>query len=146
MHTRRVEKEYWYKCRKPGCRSSFNCQLHLDIHNRIHENDHNICRYCPYRYFDPNQYDRHLKVHFRIRDYDCDQCDLKFVTKTELNHHYQRHEGIIYNCLICNIYEAISRRQIESHLRYKHGDIVGKNLNWGIMEHHVKIKQNILST
>ena len=144
MHARRFEKEFCYKCPKPGCKSSFEGASNLDLHIRIHENDLDACSYCPYTYINKSQYQRHLKVHFRIRDYECDQCDLKFFTKTELNHHYQKHEVIIYNCLICINYEADSQRKIESHLRHKHGDIVGKNFNWGTVEHHVKINKDLL--
>jgi len=84
MHTRRFEKQYWNKCSRPGCKSSFQFEYDLAIHLRIHENDVHACRYCPYIYVKPLQYKRHLKVHFRIKDCECDQCDLKFATITEL--------------------------------------------------------------
>ena len=106
MHTKLFEKEYWYKCPKPGCKSTCQDSLALDHHVRLHDNDLDVCSYCPYRYVKHYQYTRHLKLHFKIRDYECDQCDLKFVTQTDINRHYQIHEGIIYNCLICKTYEA----------------------------------------
>ena len=144
MHSRQFEKEYSYKCPRPGCKTTFQYPFDLNNHQRIHENNLDTCRYCPYRYVVTANYARHLKQHFQIRDFVCDQCDLKYATRGELNVHYQKHEGIIYNCLICKTYEANSRRMIESHLRSKHADIVGKNFNWGVVEHHVKVKQNIL--
>jgi len=64
-HTRLFEKQFWYKCPKLGCNSSFKDQFFLDIHCRIHENDLDVCSYCPYRYADPAQYKRHLKAHFK---------------------------------------------------------------------------------
>ena len=140
MHTRQFEKEYWYKCERLGCKSSFQFQGDLNIHHRIHNNDLDVCSYCHYRYVDPAHYKRHLKKHFGIRDYECDQCDWKFFTQSDLNRHYQRHEGIIYSCLICKNYDANARNNIESHLRSKHADIVGKHHNWGVVKHHVKIK------
>ena len=106
MHTKLFEKEYWYKCPKPGCKSTCQDSLALDHHVRLHDNDLDVCSYCPYRYVKHYQYTRHLKLHFKIRDYECDQCDLKFVTQTDINRHYQIHEGINYNCLICKTYEA----------------------------------------
>ena len=133
------EKEFWYKCPRSGCKSSFQASYLLDLHIRIHDNDLDICSYCPYRYADPAQYRRHLKTHFQIKDYECDQCDLKFPTGTELNQHYQIHEGIIYKCLICKIYECQNRNNMMKHMRRRHSDIVGKNFNWGIMKPHVKI-------
>ena len=140
MHTRRFEKQFWYKCTRPGCKSSFQFEYDLAIHLRIHDNDVHVCRYCPYLYVKPLQYKRHLKMHFRIKDCECDQCDLKFATITELNRHYQKHEGLIYNCLICKTYEAVSKHNMETHLRRVHKDIFGKNVNWEAVEHHVEIK------
>ena len=143
MHTRHFEKEYWHKCPKPGCKSTFNDLCALDLHCRLHANDLDVCRYCPYRYVKADQYTRHLKLHFGIRDYECDKCDLKFLTKADINRHYQLHEGIIYTCLICKTYYCHSKNNMESHLRVKHTDIVGKNFTWGIVKHHVKIKNNL---
>ena len=140
MHRRLFEKEFWYKCPKPGCKSTFQVSKLLELHNRIHENVLDVCSYCPYRYVEPAGYTRHLKLHFRIRDYECDKCDSKFMTQHDLNRHYQIHEGIIYNCLICKTYEINSRSAMEVHLRSKHIDILGKNYTWNIVKHHVKIK------
>ena len=83
-------------------------------------------------------------MHFGIKDFKCDQCDMKFPTKGELNGHYSKHEGIIYNCLICKTYEVNDRRTMDSHLRSKHTNIIGNNFNWGIAERYVKIMKNIL--
>ena len=144
MHTRQFEKEYWYKCPKPGCKSSFNSPSSLDEHKRIHENNLRSCSFCPFRYVKPFNYTHHLKLHFNVRDFECDQCDSKFPTQGELNIHYQLHEGITYNCLICNTYEARIRDTVLKHIRFKHADIVGKNLNWGCVKQHVKINKNLL--
>ena len=144
MHKRRFEKEFWHKCSRPGCKSTFKFQFALDVHNRIHDNDLDVCRYCPYRYVEPAQYTRHLKMHFGIRDYECDQCDLKFATQKELNIHYQKHEGIIYNCLICRKYEANRKNNMLSHLRRVHEDIFGENINWDAVKQHVKINTSLL--
>ena len=141
MHARLFEKEYWYKCPKSGCKSTFQFSNLLDLHIRIHENDLDICSYCPYRYADPAQYKRHLKMHFRIRDFECDQCDLKFARQGDLNEHYQKHEGISYSCLICNDYTNSFKSGIGKHMRVKHADIVGKNFTWNILLNHVEIKK-----
>ena len=139
MHSRKFEKEFWFKCPKTGCKSTFDRQNSLQLHLRIHDNDLDMCRYCPHRYVEPAHYRRHLKLHFEIRDFECDQCDLKFATKNELNRHYQKHEGIIYNCLICKKYEADRRHNMFSHLRARHKDILGKSVHWESVKHHVKI-------
>ena len=117
MHTMRSEKEFWYKCLKPNCQSTFQYQLELDRHMRIHNNDLQQCQYCPYRYIIQSNYEIHLRKHFGIKDFKCDQCESRFLSQNELNRHYSRHEGIIYCCLICNTYEAISKHNMEMHLR-----------------------------
>ena len=78
MHTMRSDKEFWYKCPKPNCKSSFATETKLEKHMRIHNNDLDQCQYCPYRYENKNHYERHLKMHFGIKDYKCDQCGSKF--------------------------------------------------------------------
>ena len=144
MHSRQFEREFWYKCQKPGCKSSFRDSYSLNMHTRIHDNDLSVCSYCPYRFVELSKYTRHLKHHFGIRDFECDKCDSRFTTISDLNLHYQLHEGIIYNCLICKTYQSNTKKTIEMHLRMKHADIVGKSVNKSLLEQHIRIKQNIL--
>ena len=140
MHTRRFEKQFWYKCPKPGCKSSFNRQGLLDEHLRIHNNDLGMCMYCPYRYLKYDQYQVHLKAHFKIREFKCDQCDAKFSSLGYLNHHYQKHEGFTYSCSICKNYETNNKINADTHLRKKHADIFGNNVNASDIQRHMKIK------
>jgi len=139
MHSRKFEKEYWYKCPFPSCKSTFRFQFHVDIHKRIHENDSKVCSYCPFRYVEPSKYARHLRQHFGIKDFECDQCDASFFSQGDLNLHKHQHEGITFTCLICKNYETHTKNKVERHLRTKHADIVGKNFSWGMVEHHVKV-------
>ena len=60
-------------------------------------------------------------------------------TKNELDRHFTKHEGIVYNCLICNDYKASYRPTILFHLRKKHGNVVGKNVNWDAVKQFVKL-------
>ena len=140
MHSRKFEKEFRHKCPMPGCKSTFPYSYNLHMHLRIHDNDLSVCSYCPYRYVESSKYMRHLKNHFGIKDFECDQCDAKFTAKGDLNLHYQQHEGIIYNCLICNTYEANNKKTIEMHVRLKHADIVGKSVNKSLLGNHIRIK------
>merc|ERR1712137_704414 len=129
MHTRRVEKVFWFKCPKRGCQSSFQFQSLLDDHLRIHNNDVRVCMYCPYRYAKYDHYQTHLRTHFEMREFKCDQCNAKFTTQSKLNIHYSRHEGLTYSCLICKTYETTSKSAADSHLRNKHAKVFGKNVN-----------------
>ena len=141
VHSRRFDREFWYKCPKPGCKSSFEREGKLQDHLRIHNNDLRPCMYCPYRYNVDAHYQRHLKTHFKILDFKCDQCDATFPSLGYLNYHFERkHEGLTYSCLICNTYETASKNAAEKHLRKKHAKIFGKNVNASDFERHIKIK------
>ena len=140
----RSEKDFWYKCPKPNCQSSFQYQLLLDHHMRIHNNELDKCQYCPFRYIEPLRYKEHLNKHFRIRDFKCDYCGATFTTKQCLNGHQSMHEGILYCCLICNKYKIARKNSMQMHLRLKHSDLLGKNMNWDSVKKYVKVKENSL--
>ena len=143
MHTMRSDKEFWFKCLKPNCHASFQYEGSLDKHMRIHNNDLDECQYCPYRYMNPPDYKDHLNKHFRIKDHKCDECGLYFHSKRVLMLHSSMHEGIMYCCLICNTYEVKLKDSMKHHLRNKHSDLLGKNINWYSVKEHVKLKSII---
>ena len=140
MHTMRSENNFWYKCKKPNCQSTFKDQSLLDHHMRIHNNELFKCQYCPYRYAKPGHYGDHLNKHFRIKDHKCDNCGLKFTTRKGLTDHSSIHEGITYCCLICNIYEIARLNSMKQHLRRAHSDLLGNNINWHSVKEYVKFK------
>ena len=143
MHTRlhksRPENIFFYKCPIRNCHWSFKKESHLNRHLRTHNNDLEQCQYCPFKYINPLDYQNHLKHHFGIKDFKCDQCGKLFVSNQHLNKHYAMHEGIIYHCLLCDGYKASSRNAMNNHLRRKHPKLVGKNINWDSVEKFVKI-------
>ena len=48
------------------------------------------------------QYRAHMNNHFKINPIECDLCDKRFGTKSQLNYHVQRdHDGIRITCPIC---------------------------------------------
>ena len=140
MHKMRSEYNFWFKCLKPNCRTTFKRQGQLDQHMRIHNNELDQCQYCPYRYVHTPDYKDHLNKHFRIKNHNCDECDAKFSTKRDLVVHSLTHEGNIYCCLICNTYEVKIRNSMKTHLRTKHSDLLGKNINWDSVKKYVKLK------
>ena len=142
MHVRIYDKENFLKCPMQGCKSSFRYESEREQHLRIHNNNLNTCRYCPYRYVEPSAYTRHLKMHFRIRDFECDQCGLKLTTKNEFTRHCALHEGIAYSCLICNRHETPSKRSVQYHFNKKHANIVGINTTWDTIKPHLQIKSS----
>ena len=134
------ENDFWYKCLKPNCKSTFKVQYDLDLHMRIHNNELAECQYCPYRYVRATDYRDHLNKHFRIKDYKCDHCGLVFTAKKTLVAHSSMHEGIVYCCLICNTYEIERKNTMKMHLRSKHSDLLGSNINWNSVKKYVKLK------
>ena len=130
MHTMQSDKQFWYKCPKSTCSSSFESENKLKRHMRIHNNDLVKCQYCPFRYVQSNQYTNHLRTHFGIMDYKCDQCDKAFASNGELNKHYAVHEGIIFCCSICKLFQTTSKASITRHFRQKHADKTGINIFW----------------
>ena len=96
MHSMRSDKRFPYKCPIPNCQSRFEYEKDLKRHNGIHNNDVDVCQYCPYRYNYAGNYIRHLRKHFRITEFKCDQCEKEFSTVGDLNVHYAVHEGLIY--------------------------------------------------
>ena len=143
MHKMRSENDFFFKCLKPNCQSTFRWQSHMNIHMRIHNNELDECQYCPYRYVNPPDYKDHLNKHFRIKDHKCDECGLYYYSKRALILHSSAHEGILYCCLICNTYEVKLKNSMKCHLRNKHSNLLGKNINWDSVKEHVELKSII---
>ena len=107
---------------------------------RLHNNDLDMCQYCPYRYENPSHYKAHLKKHFGTEDFACDRCDKKFTTISGLNKHHELHEGIIYCCKLCNAYENRQKSTIVYHLKQKHADIMKDITRSDAIEQFTQIK------
>ena len=140
MHKMRTENNFWYKCSEPNCQSTFKDQSLLDHHMRIHNNDVNSCQFCPYKYVVVKHYRDHLNRHFRIKPYKCDHWGLKFFSRGSMVDHASAHEGITYHCLICKTYESTKKSVMKMHLRSKHSDLLGENINWESVKKYVKLK------
>ena len=140
MHRSRSKRlDFWYKCPLSSCQSSFERENLLNLHLRIHKNDFSQCYYCPFKYIFPNDYQKHLKKHFGIKDFECDQCAKTFNSMSQLNRHYEMHEGIEYTCLVCEGYQATNRETIRTHFREHHKDIVGNSVTLETMQQFIKI-------
>ena len=140
MHKMRTGNNFHYKCLKSNCQSTFQYQSLLNIHMRTHNNDVDNCQFCPYRYVRRKDYNDHLSRHFGIKAYKCDHCSLRFFSKKAMVEHSFAHEGITYHCLICKTYKSTRKSGIKSHLRHRHSDLLGTNINWDSVKQYVKIK------
>ena len=141
VHKFRPDKMSLYKCPTAACRSSFGSAVDLERHMRMHNNAFEQCQYCPFKYIFPQDLQKHLKRHFGIKDFECDQCGKLFRSIGQLNMHYETHEGIIYCCLLCDNYEASIRSTIRFHLHQRHKDIVGSVGNWDHIQKFIKINK-----
>ena len=122
MHNCFKSSFYKHKCPVEGCSSSFSGRGILGLHLRIHNNVKIPCSLCPYRSVPSTfrssflfqirnlyksatidkQYRAHMNNHFKINPIECDLCDKRFGTKSQLNYHVQRdHDGIRITCPIC---------------------------------------------
>ena len=138
MHTRLSVKQYWYKCPKSNCQTSFESESRLHYHIRIHNNDFYQCQYCQFKYLWNQEYETHLRQHFKIDTIKCDQCDKSFGSSGALKIHYRKHEGISYSCLLCDGYQASHKQTMADHLKSKHGEIVGKHIIWDSVQKFIK--------
>ena len=141
MHKYRHDKTFWYKCPISNCQSSFGGKYLLDQHLRVHNNDFDQCQYCPFKYIFPLVYQTHLKRHFGIKDFECDQCGKVLLSNGQLNKHYEIHEGIKHHCLLCEGYHASNKSTIIKHLKSKHGEIIGEHLIWDSVKVYIKTEK-----
>ena len=89
------------------------------VHENIHDNVLIHCIFCPFTCVEPSKLSNHHRAHFNIRDYKCDDCEMSFLTRGELNLHFtQKHSGQTTKCEICGSESTI--RNVYDHLRHTH--------------------------
>ena len=86
--------KYQYPCRKPNCKASFKARYLRRLHENIHDNVLIKCVFCPFRCVEPAKIMVHHRVHFNIRDYKCDECQIKFHTQGNLNAHFKARDAL----------------------------------------------------
>lgn len=77
-------------CRKlcSECGKSFLASYLRRHYQRVHLKEKRFeCDICGLRTFKKQHIEEHLKRHFKIKDYHCDQCPSAFTTGTELKIH-----------------------------------------------------------
>ena len=84
------------------------------------------------------QFETKSSNHFRVKELKCDVCGKEFVRASQLNQHYSLHEGINYFCLLCNSYSATHKTTFSTHLKRKHAEIVGPNVNWESVQKYIR--------
>ena len=88
-----MQKQYFNYdsiCRKlcSECGKSFLASYLRRHYQRVHLKEKRFeCDLCGLRTFKKQHIEEHLKRHFKIKDYHCDQCPSAFTTGTELKIH-----------------------------------------------------------
>ena len=107
--------------------------MESDDENQDHQKPKKLykCNLCEKKFTRKKNRNTHQLSH-TAKNFKCDKCDESFIEIGRLNHHYMNlHEGINYCCKLCNLeYTAKHKRTMATHLKTKHENIVGKNVNW----------------
>ena len=106
-----------YPCSKRNCRATFQSRSLQKVHENIHDNVLIKCVFCPFTCVEPSSLSKHYRVHFNVRNYQCNQCQMSFYTKAESNLHFrQKHSGETTKCPLCdfestyqNVYNHLAR-------------------------------------
>ena len=119
FHTHIHSTNFEFRCPRANCKASFDRRLKLEHHERIHDNTQMACVFCPYTCARAQELASHQRVHFNIRDYKCNECEMSFFKQSKLNIHVsEKHLGETTKCPICG-YEC-TRKNVYNHLKRKH--------------------------
>ena len=80
------------------------------------------CDRCAFQTPLSNKFKHHMDSHNNVRNYLCDQCDAKFVTRTTLNVHKKWKHSSGESTKICNQcgYETRGLGRLNEHIRVQH--------------------------
>jgi len=106
-------------CDRGNCGKRFNRAKQLAIHLKIHDNISVKCHFCPWTGIQEKNRVLHFNNHFRIKPFECSQCDAKFYTTSQrMYHETQVHEKIlrVLKCGSCD-FSTVSDRTHRKHIK-----------------------------
>jgi len=113
-----------------SCKVSFRYPSQLERHVRVHQNRVVSCSYCQYRTVNHEDgLQTHLKIHFNIKDFECEICNKNFATRNKLMiHKLYVHNKDDFVCIYCK-FTTSKERDFKAHRlsckeRMKHSRIL----------------------
>ena len=111
-------------CNRTECGKTFQKKSALQNHIDLHDNNLEICYFCPWRAPPKNTaaISTHFDQHFDCPKFKCYSCDRLFFRKREMKDHFDSvHEKALerYKCKICN-FSTHYRTSFHNHVRNVH--------------------------
>lgn len=100
-----IFNNFRHKC--STCNKSFKTRNNLSTHVKvIHSKPTLSCKHCKKMFRIKTNLNAHLLVHAKNREqYECEYCDMKFISRVGWFHHTKRHEGVQqkrrHKCYFC---------------------------------------------
>ncbi|XP_044012771.1 protein PFF0380w-like isoform X1 [Aphidius gifuensis] len=84
-----------------------------------------ICHLCNSQQGNYNRYNRHMKLHQKVKPFECPDCLKKFQSTRQLEQHiwtkcYHILTQVIYSCKICNIEGFLTIEELTRHYSHAH--------------------------
>ena len=74
------------------------------------------CEACGCRFLNKHHYRMHRPLHLNILNFECKECDRRFVRKPLLEHHIKNEHACLFDCAHCDKSYS-SRKAMQNHLR-----------------------------
>lgn len=85
------------------CAATFETNSDFYEHYTVEHNYRVICKFCFHTLNNMRNLKEHMKRHFDLFKFSCQECDKGFYTKREYNSHYNnRHKEFMESCKICD--------------------------------------------
>ena len=113
-----------FMCNRAECGKTFQKKSALQNHIDLHDNNLQICYFCPWR-APPGNTDKistHFDQHLDRPGFQCSSCGRLFFRKREMIDHFEAiHEKTVgrYKCTICK-FSTHSRTFFHNHVRNVH--------------------------
>ncbi|KAJ0181017.1 hypothetical protein K1T71_003102 [Dendrolimus kikuchii] len=110
----------YFTCSK--CGKQFKFAYALKTHLSVHENGKYSCHICQKVLKQKRTWAAHMRRHYNIYNYSCDECGNTFITIAELINHRKRHDkNKTLECHVCS-YKTNTKKNLTLHLKRHIGE------------------------